>query len=66
MKCNIELLYKTVKAQMENDLLLTENDVVSDELKKRYSHEASVLCSVLSLIENEYLLKRTAAIYEIV
>lgn len=65
MNCNIELLYKTIRAQMENDLFLTENNV-SDELKKRCSHEASVLCSVLSLIENEDLLKRTAAIYEVV
>ena len=64
MKCNIELLYKTIKAQMENDLVLVENDVVSNKLKERYSHEAAVLSAVLSMIENENLLKQIAKTYE--
>ena len=66
MKCNIELLYNTIMAQMENDLVLAENCVVSDKLKNHYSHEASVLYSVLSMIENENLLKRIAATYEVI
>ena len=65
MKCNIELLYKTIEAQIENDVLLTECEFVSDEAKELYSHEIYVLRSVLSMIENEDSLKRTADIYDV-
>lgn len=65
MNCDIELFYKTINAKIEADLRISEN-AVSDEIKKRCSHEACVLYSVLSMIKNEDLLKRIAAIYEII
>ena len=66
MECNIELLYKTIEAQIENDLLLTECKFVSYEAKERYSYEIYILRLVLSMIENKDSLERTAEIYGVI
>ena len=65
MKCNIELLRKTLEAKMDVNFALAEDEHLNKESRDEHSNEAAVLFSVLQLIDNEELLNKIASIYNV-
>ena len=65
MKCNIELLRKTLEAKIDSQHRLADDECLTEEARDRHSHEAAILFSVLRLIENEELLNKIASIYNV-
>lgn len=65
MKCNIEILRKTLEAKIDLQYRLADDTCLTEEARDRHSFEASILFSVLQLIENEELLNKIASIYNV-
>lgn len=65
MNCNTELIYKTLKAELENSLALSVDENVGETLREKYLLEAITLSSVIKLFEKEDFLKDMAAIYKV-
>ena len=65
MNCNTELIYKTLKAEMENSLALSTDEYIGETLREKYLLEAITLSSVIKLFEKEDFLKDIAAIYKV-